>query len=101
MRLQASSGAMALEFTQLDQTNAGDSLDLAQSLNRSRCRCGIGNIDLDHSQSLSVGNALALRGVRAAKSKVSNIDRVLAQNRSDPANHPRHIVIANRNQCAM
>src|SRR5258705_11340779 len=103
MRFHASSGAGSLEFTEFDETNAGDGFYLAQRFDGRGCGGGRGYVDLDDGDSLALGDALSAGGCSgcAAEGEVGDVDRVFAEDGADAANDAGDIVVADDDEGAV
>src|SRR5579871_3041662 len=90
---KAKQGTWHLQLTQLDQANAGNSLNLAKRFNSGVGRGRVGNIDLHYGKCLPLRNTLRANGT--SKSKIRDINRVLSKDSSDAPNHTRNVMVPN------
>lgn len=88
-----------LGFGEFDDANAGDGFHLAQGFDDGGCGGGVGDVDLDYGERLSLRDSL--RADRTAQGEVGDVDRVLAEDRADLADDAGDVVVADGDEGAV
>ena len=87
-----------LEFTEFDEPYAGDGFDLAESFDGGGGEGGVGDVDLDDGEGLTLRNIL--RASRTAEGEVGDVDAVVAEDGADAADNARDVLVADDDEGA-
>ena len=98
MRFHSSPDGESLQFSELDETDAGDGFDLAEGFNGGGGGGCFGDVDLDYGEGLALGDALRCGPGRvsgAAEGEVGDVEAVLAEDGADATDDAGDVVVAN------
>ena len=87
-----------LESAELDEADAGDGFYFAQGLDGGGGEGGVGDVDLDNGEGLSLRDIL--RASRTAEGEVGDVDAVVAEDGADAANNARDVLVADDDEGA-
>ena len=89
---------LRLEFAQFDEADAGDGFYLAESVDGGGGVGGVGDVDLDYGEGLTLRDIL--RTDRTAEGEVRDVDAVLAEDGADAADNARDVLVADDDEGA-